>query len=181
MIVHVLHILPQMSQKRQTLQLKCIKIKSSTSPNAAHFSERYKWTRKWAGTSSLPGVSLKIFEVLQKLHLLSLWYKLYRAFFSATSSSGKFLCCFLFFFTPQSLLFLVVSKVRRLQEHILGHCKMGETCKSSNQSYSFLPLATTYIHGKHKGQEGEGEKSTWRGCYMLKQQTVYLLTKVKRH
>lgn len=51
-------------------------------------------------TSSLPGVSLKTAEVLQRLHPLSLWYRLYRAFFSATDSSDKFLIFFPNFFIP---------------------------------------------------------------------------------
>ena len=135
-----------------------MKIKASTSPNDAHFSEGYKWTRKSAVTSSLPGVSLKISAVLQRLHPLSLRYRRYRAFFSATDSSGKFLIFF------QIFSFHVVSKVRKLQKHILRHCKMGEACTSPKQSYSFLQLPTTYVHDKHKGQEREGEKSVWRGC-----------------
>lgn len=89
-------------------------------------------SEKSAVTSSLPGVSLKTSEVLQRLHPLSLRYRLYRAFFSATDSSGKFLIFF------QIFSFHVVSKVRRLQKHILARFKMGEACTFPKQSYSFL-------------------------------------------
>lgn len=139
-----------------------MKIKPITCPNDAHSSERYKWTGKSAVTSSLHGVSLKISEVLQRLHPLSLWYRLYRAFFSATYSSGNFLIFF------QIFSFHVISKARRLQKHILGHSKMGEACMSPKQSYSFPQLPTTYVHDKRKGQEGEGEKGIWRGCFLIR-------------
>lgn len=109
---------------------KCMKIKTKTRPN----NLKTQVHKKTSCDHSLPVVSLKISEVLQRLHPLSLRDRLYRALSSATDLPSKFQIFFFIFLR---------SMVKRLPKPILG--QDGRSMRVSKVELQ-LPPVTNNIH-----------------------------------